>query len=92
MKNRFSNFLLHLFVKYVPSANKVAELEAKRLTKFIFENYTGKEQLLILDEMKIYLVELTENQLSDKKNEIMDELKELKTVKTTLKKLKNEQI
>ena len=87
MKNRFSKFFLHLFIKYIPSANQIAEQEAKRLAEYVHKNFTDKESVLILDKMKECIVEFMEEEISEKKNDIDVKILELEKLKKTLSKI-----
>lgn len=83
-------YFLHLFIKYVPSANKIANDEAKRLASYVFDNFTEQERLLILDKMKDCLIEFIEAQVSEDANFIAEKQEKLNNLKKTLSKLKNE--
>jgi hypothetical protein len=76
----------------VPSANKIANDEAKRLASYIFDNFSEQERVLILGRMKDCVVEFTEAQISDKEIVLDNERKELEHLKKILSKLrKNEE-
>ena len=83
-------YFLHLFIKYVPSANKIANDEAKRLASYVFDNFTEQERLLILDKMKDCLIEFIEAQVSEDAEFIAAKEEKLNNLKKTLSKLKNE--
>jgi hypothetical protein len=91
MKNRLAKYFLHLFIKYVPSANKIADDEAKRLAAYVFDNFTERERLLISIKMKDFLVELTETQISEKEVVLNDQIKELENLKKILSKLQKDE-
>jgi len=74
MRNRLAKYFLHLFIKYVPSANKIADEEAKRLAAYVFDNFTEKERLLILDKMKDCIIEFMETQVSENLKKILSKL------------------
>lgn len=90
MRNRLAKYFLRLFVKYVPSANKIANDEAKRLASYVFDNFTEEERLLILSKMKGCLIEFMEAQISEEETNLEGKLKNLNNLKNTLSKLKNE--
>jgi hypothetical protein len=71
----------------VPSANKIAKDEAKRLAAYVFENFSEEEGLLILEKMKGFTIELIEAQISENKSELDKKLKGLDNLKKTLSKL-----
>ena len=91
MRNRLAKYFLHLFIKYVPSANKIADEEAKRLAAYVFDNFTEKERLLILDKMKDCIIEFMETQVSEKKVILDDQIKELENLKKILSKLQKDE-
>lgn len=88
MKNRLKKYFLHLFIQYIPSANKIASDEAKRLASYIFDNFSEAERLVIVNKIEDSLVELMEDQMSEKEVALNNEVKELETLKTILNKLK----
>lgn len=88
MRNRLAKYFLHLFIKYVPSANKIANDEAKRLASYIFDNFSEEERLVILSKMKCCLVEFMEAQIIDREVNIGGQIRELEHLKKTLSKLK----
>ena len=91
MRDRLAKYFLHLFIKYVPSANKIADEEAKRLAAYIFDNFTERERLHILAKMKDCTIEFIEAQISDKEIGLENQKKELETLKKILSKLQKDE-
>ena len=87
MKKRFINWFKHIFIKYIPSAKQIAENEAARLSDYITSNYSLKEQLVILDELKIKMILHRNMEVSLKQNEIEKNVKELDQLNKNLEKL-----
>ena len=68
---RVKKWINYLLVRFVPGTSKLAVMEAKRLSTHIFDNYSEHQQLIILDEIKINLIEMRENQIKNKELEII---------------------
>ncbi len=84
---RLKNWINYLLVRFVPGTSKLATMEAKRLSKHIFDNYSEHQQLIILEELKINLIEMRENQIKNKELEIIKSNDELKFLQSNLGKL-----
>ena len=91
MRNRLAKYFLHLFIKYVPSANKIANEEAKRLAAYVFENFSEPDRVIILEKMKDCVIEFMETQISDKEEEVINKKKELENLKKILSKLQKDE-
>lgn len=89
MKRRLQKYIAYIFVSYVPGTSKLATMEAMRLSKYIFETYTGHQQLIILDEIKNNLKELHETQIRNEELKIFQSEIELKNLKSNFNKLNN---
>jgi len=80
MLRRFKRYITYKFIGYVPGTSKLATMEAKRLSKHIFENWDENSQLIILDDIKINLIEMRENQIKNKEIEIIQAQQSLKSL------------
>jgi hypothetical protein len=87
MLRRFKRYISYVFVRYIPGTSKLATMEAKRLAKFVFDNYDEHQRLLILDEMKQELIDMTENQIKNDEIKLMEAEINLKRLKTNFNKL-----
>lgn len=87
MKKRFKRYLLYLFVQYIPGTTKLAKSEAKLMAKYVFDNFSEGDRLIILSEMKHHLIELIDNQVKEEESELKQKSDELKLLKQTLTKL-----
>jgi len=76
MKKRIKKWFKYIIIKYIPSSNQLAVLEANRLSNFITENYDCNQQLIILDELKEAIIEYRKNQIILKQLEIEENKKE----------------
>ena len=88
MKNRFKRYMLYLFIQYVPGANKIAKQEAKTLARYIFDNFSETDRVVILTEMKHHLIEFMSNQIQEKEIELRKQSEEIESLTKTLNKLK----
>ena len=84
---RFKKYLKHLFIRYVPSSQLIADKESQRLVKFLTDNYTEQQQLFILTQMQSYLVEYRIQQINDSKKAIQDEHERLEKLEINLEHL-----
>lgn len=87
MLRRFKRYIAYKFIGYVPGTSKLATMEAKRLSKHIFENWDENSQLIILDDIKINLIEMRENQIKNKEIEIIQAQQSLKSLQYNFSKL-----
>jgi len=70
MKRRLQRWFNYLTVRYVPGTQQIVNLESKRLSSFITDNYSAKQQMIILEEMKLNVIEYRKLQISNKEKEI----------------------
>lgn len=84
---RFKRFLKHLFIQYVPSSQLIVDNEAKRLTKFITDNYNENEQILIMNKIKENLIDYRNDQIKNKEILIIQEESDLRRLNQNLSKL-----
>ena len=87
MKKRLSKWLAYQFVRFVPSSRRICSLEAKRLGKFIVENYDYNQHLIILEDMKKYLSEYAKNEIIKKSETINDSQLDIVRLNSNLDKL-----
>lgn len=87
MTRRLKKYMIYLFVNYIPGTSKLATMEAKRLSNYIFETYDGHQQLILLEELKSNLSELHENQIKNKELELIQSELTLKSLKNEFNKL-----
>lgn len=87
MLKRLKKYILSKFVQYIPGTSKLAVMEAKRLSEYIFTNFTASQQLIILDELKFNLIEMQENQIKNKEIELFEKEDDLKSLRANLVKL-----
>lgn len=71
----------------MPGSSQIADLESKRLSSFITENYSIKEQMIILDEMKLNVIEHRKSEISNKEMEIEMNHIQLEKLKNNLQNL-----
>lgn len=90
MKRRLYRWMRSKMISYIPSTNKLYEVEAKRLAEFIIENYTEHQQWLVLDSLKENLVKYRESQIEDSITLIENTSKKIESLKHNLQKLTNE--
>jgi hypothetical protein len=87
MKRRFLHWFNRLFVKYIPSSQQISDLEAKRLAKYIADNYTIAQQKSMLDDMKIELIEHRKIEIQNKRLEIQQNNIQLDRLQNNLVKM-----
>jgi hypothetical protein len=87
MIKRLQKYILYKFVQYIPGTSKLAVMEAKRLSEYIFDNFTASQQLIILDELKLNLITMQEDQIKNKELELFQKEDNLKSLKSSLVKL-----
>lgn len=87
MLRRFKKYVSYLFVRYIPGTSKLATMEAKRLAKHIFDNYDDHQRLLILEELKQELIDLSENHIKDEEIKITEAEVNLRRLKANFGKL-----
>lgn len=84
MKNRIIKWFKFYYVKYIPSTTKIAALEAKRLSKFICENYDENQQKIIKEEIENNIIEYRRQQIINQQQLIIDENKRLERLQNNL--------
>lgn len=87
MIRRFKRYITYKLISYIPSTSKLAVIEAKRLSEYIFDNFTNCQHLIILDELKNNIITMRENQIKNKEIEIFKNEEDLKSLKINLTKL-----
>lgn len=87
MKKRIKKWLKYILVKYIPSSNQLAALEANRLSEYVTLNYDCNQQLIILEEFKESIIEHRKNQIILKQLEIEENKKEELALQRNLVKL-----
>lgn len=87
MLRRFKKYVSYLLVRYIPGTSKLATMEAKRLAKFIFDNYDEHQRLIILEELKLELVDLSENHIKDEEVKLTEIEVNLRRLKANFGKL-----
>ena len=87
MFNRLKKYILSKFIQYIPGTSKLAVMEAKRLSEYVFDNFTASQQLIILDELKLNLITMQEDQIKNKEVELFEKEDNLKALKSNLVKL-----
>jgi hypothetical protein len=89
MLRRFKRYIIYKFINYIPGTSKLAEMEAKRLTQYVCENYDECFQILILEEIKSSIIDYRSNQIKNKEIDIINAQDDLKYLKYNLGKLIN---
>ena len=87
MKKRLNKWIAFQLNRFVPSSRRICSLEAKRLGKFIVENYDYNQHLIILEDMKKYLSEYTRNEIINKSETINDSQLDINRLNFNLDKL-----
>jgi hypothetical protein len=87
MKRRFLHWFNRLFINYIPSSKQISDLEAKRLAKYIANNYTIAQQKSMLDDMKIELIEHRKIEIQNKRLEIQQNNIQLDRLQNNLVKM-----
>jgi len=87
MKKRLIKWIAFQFNRFVPSSRRICSLEAKRLGKFIVENYDYNQHLIILEDIKKYLSEYTKNEILNKSETINDSQLDIIRLNINLEKL-----
>ena len=89
MFKRLQRYIRYKFVAYIPGTSKIVEMEAKRLSSYIFDNYNENEQLTMLELLKTQFIDYRETQIKNKELLLLQEEINLKNLKVNLDKLKN---
>ena len=87
MFNRLKKYILSKFIQYIPGTSKLAVMEAKRLSEYIFDNFTASQRLILLEELKFNLITMTEDQIKNREIELFQKEEDLKGLKSNLIKL-----
>lgn len=87
MFKRFKRYITYKFISYVPGTSKLATMEAKRLAKFIFDNYDDHQRLIILEEIKLEMIDMCENHIKNKEIELTEAEVNLRRLKANFGKL-----
>jgi len=87
MRKRFKRFILYLFIQYIPGTNTLAKNEAKSLARYVFDNFSEQDRLIVLNEMRNHLVDLISTQIKEKEHQIQQQEIEIKLLTKTLNKL-----
>lgn len=84
---RFKKYVSYLLVRYIPGTSKLATMEAKRLAKHIFDNYDEHPRLIILEELKQELIDLSENHIKNEEIKLTEAEVNLRRLKANFGKL-----
>ena len=87
MKKRAKSWFKHLFIKYIPSIQKIAQSEAKRLTEYVTENYSREDQKYLIDEMSKNLIDFRRQEIEYKILELEQNEAQLVELNKNLEKL-----
>lgn len=87
LKKRWRNIFTYLFVRYTPSSRKLVSIEAKRLCKFITENYDYDQHLKILKHLQSNLIEYSKNEIIKKYENIELNKHDIDTITNNITKL-----
>lgn len=87
MLRRFKKYVSYLLVRYIPGTSKLATMEAKRLAKHIFDNYDEHQRLIILEELKLEVIDLSENHIKDEEVKLTEAEVNLRRLKANFGKL-----
>ena len=87
MLRRFKRYITYKFIGYVPGTSKLATMEAKRLAKYIFDNYDEHQRLIILEEVKLEMIDMSENHIKNKEIELTEAEVNLRRLKANFGKL-----
>jgi hypothetical protein len=87
MLYRFKKYISYLLVRYIPGTSKLATMEAKRLAKHIFDNYDEHQRLIILEELKLEVIDLSENHIKNEEIKLTETEVNLRRLKANFDKL-----
>lgn len=87
MIRRFKRYMTYIFISHIPGTSKLATMEAKRLAKYIFDNYDEHQRLIILEELKLEMIDMSENHIKNKEIELTEAEVNLRRLKTNFGKL-----
>mgnify|MGYP003647820843 CR=1 FL=1 len=86
---RLNRWYFHIFWKYTASTKKITDLESKRYTGYLTDNYSDVEQLFILKKLHKDLIQHRENQIKNTELEIIEKEEKIKVLNINLHKLVN---
>lgn len=84
---RFKRYITYKFIGYVPGTSKLATMEAKRLAKYIFDNYDEHQRLIILEEVKLEVIDMSENHIKNEEIKLTEAEVNLRRLKANFGKL-----
>lgn len=87
-RNRLSRWLLRFYWNFTSSVKKNVELEVKRYSDYLNENYIPSEQLRIYKQLQARLIVLHEEKIKERIIENIQGQEEQKYLEDNLKKLK----
>jgi len=87
MKKKVKSWLNYLLTRYIPSIKQITQLEAKRLTVYITENYSIDSQNYLIDEIYKNLIEFRKQEIENKTIELRKNETELVLLNKNLEKL-----
>ncbi len=87
MLRRFKKYVSYLLVRYIPGTSKLATMEAKRLAKHIFDNYDEHQRLIILEELKLEMIDMSENHIKNEEIKLTEVEVNLRRLKANFGKL-----
>ena len=89
MKKRLYRYFIYMFIRYIPGTSKLTSLEARRLSKYLIENFDEHQQIVILEEIKHNLIIYREQQIINQKDNIENQKKYLVRLERNLITLSN---
>lgn len=87
MIRRFKRYISYIFVRYIPGTSKLATMEAKRLAKFVFDNYDEHQRLILIEELKLELIDICENHIKNEEIKLTEAEVNLRRLKANFGKL-----
>ena len=87
MKKRLSKWIAFQLTRFVPSSRRICSLEAKRLGKFIVENYDYNQHPLLLEDIKQYILDYTKDEIVKKLDNINNNQLDINRLNSNLDKL-----
>lgn len=89
MLRRLKRYITYKFICYIPGTSKLATMEAKRLAKYIFDNYDEHQRLIILEELKLELIDMSENHIKNEEIKLTEIEVNLRRLKANFGKLQS---
>lgn len=89
MLRRFKRYITYKFIGYVPGTSKLASMEAKRLSQYIFDNWDETSQITIMNDIKLHLIEMRENQIKNEDIKLLQIQDKLNYLNANIDKLKS---